>query len=341
MYDGHIGGGLVTIKEGVAVVKKISVCLLISIILFGFIGGTGAVAVDAVSSATVKIDRLPDLKEHDNAKVLVAYFSANDTTRAIALTLADALAADAFEIVPEIPYTDEDLNYNDSSTRATVEQRDDSARPAIAVLPESLGQYDTILLGYPFWWGKAPRIMETFLESVDVSGKTIIPFCTSASSPTGASADELKELTDDTTTWMEVKRFDNGSDAQAIMEWAQTLKLEENMRLSIGDLAVSVEWETNETVEALRMLVNEKPLTVSMSMYGGFEQVGSLGTDLPRNDVQMTTQAGDIVLYSGNQIVIFYGSNSWAYTRLGRITDPSAEELTEILGNGDVAITLF
>ena len=320
--------------------RKIVFCLLAVLILTGIAGSADGSAADAVSSATVKIDRLPDLEEHGDAKVLVAYFSVNDTTRAIALTLADALAADTFEIIPEIPYTDKDLNYNDSSTRATVEQRDDSARPAISVLPESLGQYDTILLGYPFWWGKAPRIMETFLESTDVSGKTIIPFCTSASSPAGASADDLKKLTDDTTTWSEVKRFDNGSNAQAIMEWAQALNLEENMRLSIGDLAVSVEWETNEAVEALRTLVKEKPLTVSMSMYGGFEQVGSLGADLPRNDVQTTTQAGDIVLYSGNRIVISYGSNSWAYTRLGRITDQSAADLAELLGSGDVAITL-
>jgi hypothetical protein len=75
-------------------------------------------------------------------------------------------------------------------------------------------------------------------------------------------------------------------------------------------------------------------------MYGGFEQVGLLGVSLPREDVQTQTTAGDIVLYSGNQIVIFYGSNSWAYTRLGRITDQSAADLTEVLGNGDVAITV-
>ena len=209
------------------IMKKIISCLLAALILTGLIGNANGSAADAVSSATVKIDHLPDLKEHAEAKVLVAYFSVNDTTRAIALTLADALDADVFEILPEVPYTEEDLNYNDSSTRATVEQRDDSARPAISALPENLGQYETILLGYPFWWGRAPRIMETFLESVDVSGKTIIPFCTSASSPAGASADGLKKLTDDTATWAEVKRFDNGSDAQAIVEWAQTLKREE------------------------------------------------------------------------------------------------------------------
>lgn len=81
-------------------------------------------------------------------------------------------------------------------------------------------------------------------------------------------------------------------------------------------------------------------MSIQMSMYGGFEQVGSLGTSLPREDEQTTIQAGDIVLYSGSQIVIFYGSNSWAYTRLGRITDKSAEELVELLGSKDVAVTL-
>lgn len=112
------------------------------------------------------------------------------------------------------------------------------------------------------------------------------------------------------------------------------------MRLLINNSEVSVSWENNEAVAALTDLVKAEPLEVNMSMYGGFEQVGSLGKSLPRNDKQTTTQAGDIVLYSGNQIVIFYGSNSWAYTRLGRITDKSASELTQLLGNGNVTVYL-
>ena len=104
--------------------------------------------------------------------------------------------------------------------------------------------------------------------------------------------------------------------------------------------AVVVAWEENESVEALKELCEEEPLTIQMSMYGGFEQVGSLGTSLPRNDSSTTTQAGDIVLYSGDQIVLFYGSNSWSYTRLGRVTEMSEAELTELLGQGDVTITL-
>ena len=112
------------------------------------------------------------------------------------------------------------------------------------------------------------------------------------------------------------------------------------MIMLIGDTLVTVEWEQNESVEALRQLVSENPLTIRMSMYGGFEQVGSIGQSLPRNDVQTTTSAGDIVLYPGDQIVVFYGSNSWAYTRLGHITSQSADGMAELLGNGDVTITI-
>ena len=112
------------------------------------------------------------------------------------------------------------------------------------------------------------------------------------------------------------------------------------MKLMIGDSEVSVQWEDNESVAALRELVADGPLTVAMSGYGGFEQVGALGTSLPRNDVQTTTQAGDIVLYTGSNIVIFYGSNSWAYTRLGRITDKSASEIAALLGSGNVTIVI-
>ena len=112
------------------------------------------------------------------------------------------------------------------------------------------------------------------------------------------------------------------------------------LQMKIGDTGVTVNWEDNESVEALKELCQDGPLTIQMSMYGGFEQVGSIGQDLPRNDSQTTTQAGDIVLYSGNQIVVFYGSNSWAYTRLGHITDQSEQDLAELLGNGDVTITI-
>lgn len=117
-------------------------------------------------------------------------------------------------------------------------------------------------------------------------------------------------------------------------------QMDTTLKMKIADMDVSVEWEDNESVTALRKLAQNGPLTVQMSMYGGFEQVGYLGTDLQRNDTQTVTQSGDIVLYSGDQIVVFYGSNSWAYTRLGHIIDKTDEEMAQLLSNGDVLITL-
>ena len=112
------------------------------------------------------------------------------------------------------------------------------------------------------------------------------------------------------------------------------------LQMKIGEIPVNVEWEDNESVAALGRLCQSGPLTIRMSRYGGFEQVGPIGQSLPRNDSQMTTQPGDIVLYTGDQLVIFYGSNSWAYTKLGHIVDTSEQELVDLLGNGDVAVTI-
>ncbi|MBO6230034.1 MAG: hypothetical protein J6O50_05660 [Ruminiclostridium sp.] len=110
--------------------------------------------------------------------------------------------------------------------------------------------------------------------------------------------------------------------------------------LSINNKKIDVEWENNDSVRALAELAEKGDVTSEMSMYGGFEQVGSLGTSLPRNDKQTTTAPGDIVLYSGSNIVVFYGSNSWSYTRLGRITGMTESELAGLLGSGDVTLTI-
>ncbi|MBQ6121705.1 MAG: hypothetical protein IJI59_08165 [Clostridia bacterium] len=125
----------------------------------------------------------------------------------------------------------------------------------------------------------------------------------------------------------------------AMAEDITTEEGEKDMRMMIGETPVTVAWEDNASVGALKTLAAEG-LTIEMSMYGGFEQVGSIGQSLPRDDAQTTTTSGDIVLYSGNQLVVFYGNNSWAYTRLGHITDQTPEQMKALLGNGDVTITL-
>lgn len=162
-----------------------------------------------------------DVQDH---KVLVAYFSATGTTKGVAEHIANGLNADIYEIVPEDPYTEADLNYNDNNSRTTIEMNDPNARPAISGSVENMEQYDIIFVGYPIWWGEAPRIVSTFMESYDFSGKTIVPFCTSGGSGIGASASNLERLTSG-ATWLDGRRL-NGSDSQdTVMEWVNSLDL--------------------------------------------------------------------------------------------------------------------
>ncbi len=159
-------------------------------------------------------------------KILIAYFSATHNTEGVAHHLEEILDADLYEIVPEIPYTSDDLNYNDSSSRSSREMDDPDVRPAISGGVEDMEQYHVIFLGYPIWWGEAPRIVNTFLESYDLTGKTIAPFCTSGSSPLGSSAEKLQELAAG-AEWLEGRRFSGGASADDVQAWVDHLNLEE------------------------------------------------------------------------------------------------------------------
>ena len=317
---------------------KKALLVLLSLLLICSI----SLAEDAVSSATLSVDRLPAV-ESTGSNILVAYFSTDDTIRAAAYTVADTLSADLFEIQPVEPYTADDVNYHNSQSRTSIEQNDPQARPAIAVLPEDLSRYDTIILGYPIWWGQAPRILYTFMESVDLSGKTIIPFCTSGSSGVGSSASNLQKLTGESTVWLDAKRISNGSSAEEIRSWAESLNLgkEENgmFYIHVNDAVLAVKAENNSSAEALMQLLGTGDITITMHDYGSFEKVGPLGTTIPRNDEDITTTPGDIILYQGNQITIYYDENRWDFTKLGHI-DIGQDELKAVLGSGDVTVTL-
>lgn len=155
----------------------------------------------------------------EDGKILVAYFSATNNTEGIAQKLADGLGADLYEIIPEQPYTDADLDYGDPDSRSTVEMNDPNARPAISGSVENMEQYDIVLIGYPIWWGEAPRIMSTFIESYDFSGKTLAAFCTSASSGFGSSDSALRSAADD-ADWLDGRRFPADASADDFLAWA-------------------------------------------------------------------------------------------------------------------------
>lgn len=162
-------------------------------------------------------------KEETASKTLVAYFSATGTTQTLAKYAADILEADLYEIVPEQPYTKEDLAYY-TNGRADREQNDPLARPAISDSTLDLSQYNVIILGYPIWHGQAPKIISTFLESYDFTGKTIVPFCTSHSSGIGSSDTNLHALATG-ANWLSGKRFADGTSRNTIEEWINSIDL--------------------------------------------------------------------------------------------------------------------
>lgn len=223
--------------------KKLAVVLLSLLMVTGLVACSGnteqtgqsstqpstesistAGTADNESTALTDSDSTSD-NEEESLKVLVAYFSATNTTEGVAEHIANGLNGDIYEIIPETPYTDADLNYNDNNSRSTVEMNNPNARPAISGSVENMAQYDVVFLGYPIWWYDAPRIISTFMESYDFSGKTIVPFCTSGGSGIGSSASNLEKLTSN-AIWLEGRRL-NGSDSQEkVMEWVNSLGLD-------------------------------------------------------------------------------------------------------------------
>lgn len=168
---------------------------LIFLVLTLMMLGCGSTAKSEAPAAKKEATKVTTTNTNTQGKkALVVYFSASGTTKAAAQKLSKAANADLFEIVPEKPYSNADLNYRNSSSRSCQEHADASIRPAIKNKIADLKKYEVVYIGYPIWWGMAPNIMKTFMESYDFSGKTLVPFCTVISSGFGNSDQELKAL---------------------------------------------------------------------------------------------------------------------------------------------------
>lgn len=157
------------------------------------------------------------------SKKLVAYFSASGVTKNAAQRLAQAAGADLFEIRPAVPYTNADLDWTNKNSRSSVEMRDPASRPEIAERLDNMDAYDTVFVGFPIWWYVAPTIINTFLESYDFSGKTIIPFATSGGSGFGKTIEVLQPLCAKTTKWKPGKML-NGMSDKALQDWIASLE---------------------------------------------------------------------------------------------------------------------
>lgn len=161
----------------------------------------------------------------NESKALVVYFSATGNTKAVAEIIAGLQGADIYEIVPEQPYTDEDLNYNDKKSRTTVEQNDPDARPAISGGIENIAEYDVIYVGYPIWWGDMPRILYTFFDTYDLTGKTIAPFCTSGGSGLSGTPKTIGNLETgaDVLEGLQVRDSEVNNAEDKVSEWLSSI----------------------------------------------------------------------------------------------------------------------
>lgn len=261
----------------------------------------------------------PDAPESSANRAIVVYFSATGTTKTLAGKIAEEAGADIFEIVPEEPYTSEDLNYGNSDCRANLEQHDDSARPAISALPENLSDYGTVFVGYPIWWGTMPKIINTFLESTDLAGKTIMPFCTSGGSGISTSVSAIRSLCPDS----EVKdgfRGSRSTDAEDIAKWFDDEGFKKADE-SAEAVRVKLTWDGGEAVLALvsnkttEDFVSRLPFTLTMEDYAGTEKIGRFSEALYKDtDVSgLTPTVGTAAIYApwGN-LAVFYGSASYS-----------------------------
>lgn len=185
----------------------------------------GCVLAAAVLAALAACGQeLPGSQEREGGKTLVVYYSATGNTETVAGYLADALGADTFEIVPAEPYTPENLNWTNEASRVSREHNDPALQDVAlaSAVAENWDSYDTVFLGYPIWWGAAAWPVNGFVRSNDFTGKTVIPFCTSASSGLGESGRLLAELAG-TGTWLEGQRFPEGASQSDVQDWVSSL----------------------------------------------------------------------------------------------------------------------
>lgn len=186
--------------------------------------GTATITAKAAKGKAVAKCRIK-VNKASKGKVLVAYFSATGTTEGVAKKIAKASSGKLYEIVPQKAYTSADLNYNNDNCRANKEMEDESARPAIKGSVKNMADYDVVYIGFPIWWETAPRIIDTFVESYDFSGKTVIPFCTSGSSGISTASSDLQKLCNGNPTWKKGRRFEGDASQSTVNKWVDSLGL--------------------------------------------------------------------------------------------------------------------
>ena len=292
----------------------------------------------------------------NNGKTLVVFYSFTGNCKTLSSALARYAEADMLEIQPAEDGLDYAANNYAIGSRliAAIREKPNEATsyPAIKPVDRNVADYETIIIITPLWWGNMAAIMQSYLfkEGSKMSDKKIGLIVSSASSSISSVVADVKRLVPD-AQWMGETLWINNSNRnksdELIKEWWNGLsKSKDNMpneiKITVSKKTLSVKIEDNAATKALVDALREASISYEANDYGGFEKVGGLGRTLPSSDSQITTQPGDVVLYNSNQIVLFYGSNSWSYTRIGKMQYGTLDELKTFLqaGKGNISVTL-
>lgn len=288
-------------------------------------------------------------------KTLIVYYSYTNATEQIVSDLLTLIDADVIEVEP----AEKGLNYSANNYKIGTDQLNkikanpnaESNYPAIDEVSVDMSKYNTIIIATPLWWSQMASNMQTFLFKYgpEMAGKNVGLIVKSASSSIGGVESDAKRLVPDckfmsTSLWIKDSNYSNRK--SLLDQWLKDVnfnnitKTTSTMNLIVNNHTLKVTLADNSATQALLSKLKDSPVAYNAHDYGGFEKVGALGFSLPSSDVNITTETGDIMLYTSNQLCIFFESNSWEYTRIGKIEGMTKEQLKEVFGSGEVNITL-
>lgn len=289
------------------------------------------------------------------SKTLIVYYSYTNNTEEIVADLKGMINADVIEVEPEEKGLDYSANNYAIGTEQLTKIKNnpdvESSYPAIDPVDVDMSQYNTVIIATPLWWSQMASNMQTFLFKYgkEMDGKNIGLIVSSHSSGISGVEADAKRLVPNGKFMSKSLWINNANHSKRksmLDQWLLDVDYtnlaattNNTMYLKINNNILSVDLESNSSAEALVELLKEGDITYEAHDYGDFEKVGELGHTLPENNKQITTVPGDVILYNGNNICIFYGSNSWSYTRLGKIRDVNLDDLKTILGSGNVSVT--
>ena len=291
-----------------------------------------------------------------SGKTLVVYYSFTGNCKTLAAVLAGYAGADVLEIQPAqegLDYAANNYAIGSSLIAAIREKPNDPASyPAIKAVNRDAADYENIVIVTPLWWSNMAAIMQSYLfkECSKLKDKKVGLIVSSASSGISSVVADAKRLVPEAKWAGEALWINNSNRSKSdelVKEWWDGLNKSEDtmpveIKITVSGKSLPVKIEDNVATKALVAALRDASITYEAHDYGGFEKVGGIGRTLPSGDSQITTQPGDVILYASDQIVLFYGSNSWSYTRIGKIQYGTLDELKSFLqaGKGNVSVTL-